>query len=404
MRFAALILVGTISLSAGNSINQWTYDNGYKVSVGTVSSCNENVDQFPDKVAPLFAKYGITYKNTYKIVENKVLNKKYVLYQRGCSRPAAADGQDIDGVFEIPLSKVYMSSSTYFGFMELMGERSSMRIINGLYSSSPCLHRQVSDGWTKNAPFTNWCSSTLGYCDLKDTDNNATTPNVQVPNEALNALKIEGSFCTTGLVCKNPIMVSDISENNFYAAGEWIEYFSVFFNREAIVGQFADTTRQRWVTSSEFAMSIQDKKRVLFVSYWKEAYPAYGTYKGWEVKTCDPSTSYTRYCELVKAAGAIAVNSDTSALAVFDFGRKADPSGGTEWLAGGQLQPDALLLDVIKSVYPDKVPKHEFVFMRNLLDSVKSGSLDCANVPTQLGCPMTGKELIAKCTDLSATV
>eukprot|EP00960_Hanusia_phi_P056929 763403-Hanusia_phi.AAC.4 len=45
------------------------------------------------------------------------------------TRPAEANGQvdfailpqDVDGVFQIPLSRVYMSSSTYFGFMELMG-------------------------------------------------------------------------------------------------------------------------------------------------------------------------------------------------------------------------------------------------------------------------------------------
>eukprot|EP00960_Hanusia_phi_P056928 763403-Hanusia_phi.AAC.3 len=154
---------------------------------------------------------------------------------------------------------------------------------------------------------------------------------VQVANAELNNLEIQGSFCTDGLVCKNPIMVSDISENNFYAAGEplttrncfingisgeWIEFFSVFFNREAVVSKFSDKTRQRWVASSQFAMSISNKKRILFVSYWKVGYPAYGTYKGWEVKTCDPSTSYSRYCELVKAAGGIAVNDDTSALEV----------------------------------------------------------------------------------------
>ena len=40
------------------------------------------------------------------------------------------------------------------------------------------------------------------------------------------------------------VLVSDSVENNFYAAGEWIEYHALFFNREKEVSEITGLSRQ----------------------------------------------------------------------------------------------------------------------------------------------------------------
>jgi hypothetical protein len=53
-------------------------------------------------------------------------------------------------VFEVPLRSMAITSATYFGALEVMGERAALRLINdyGLYTSLPCVHKQVADKYT----------------------------------------------------------------------------------------------------------------------------------------------------------------------------------------------------------------------------------------------------------------
>ncbi|EKX32923.1 hypothetical protein GUITHDRAFT_120874 [Guillardia theta CCMP2712] len=430
------LLICSQHTANGNYLNEWSVQgNQVSVNPGTVTKCDPTMDYFPYKATVNFAKFKIEYFKTYKVVTNTQANLKYVLYQSGCPKPPAADANDVAGAFQIPLSRVYVDSSTYFGDLELMGERLAIRLVNGEYTDNPCMWRQLDSKWTVNLPYGELWTSASGF-DLEN---------------------------------QNPIVVSDIYETTYYAANEWIKFFAAFFNREMSVQSFADAVRQRWVCNSKAVQTQSVQKKMLFLYYWTTFYnnsnPAWITYKGWEVKSCKEEY---RYCELFQAAGVIPINNDTSTLPVanavtkiagqdyqavpdqsiiqyakeadiilfmnpwcdptagtqcvqgfidifnklsgipavnnkqvFHLSRVTDPMGGTKEESEGQLQPDALLKDIIKMAYPRLLPNYQFTFALNLYDSIKNGNLDCTSTPYALGCPVSGSALAAQCNNLT---
>ena len=157
-----LLAIASVSAQAPttNTVNKWKAEaSGAFTSVeGSLAGCTAETDAFPEKARVAFANFAVEYKKTYKIVTNKGATPplKYLLWQRGCPKPAEADSKNGDGssvyagVFEIPLRSVAITSATYFGALEVMGERAALRLINdwGLYTSLPCVHKQVADKYT----------------------------------------------------------------------------------------------------------------------------------------------------------------------------------------------------------------------------------------------------------------
>ena len=124
-------------------------------------------DMFPDKATVNFgAQYSITYNNSFKILTNYQMNppKTYALYQRGCPQPIGLVSsplqyfeylalidltwlfghiqQTADLMVPVPVTHVYVRSSTFLKWIEIIGERSSIIGVNGLYTASPCLNKR----------------------------------------------------------------------------------------------------------------------------------------------------------------------------------------------------------------------------------------------------------------------
>jgi hypothetical protein len=187
----ALHAVSSVSGQAPttNTVNEWKEASGLFTAVaGTLVGCTAETDAFPDKAKVAFAGFAVEYKKTYKIVTNKntMPELKYLLWQRGCPKPAEADSTDYSGVFEVPLRSVAVTSSTYFGAFDFMGERTALRLIidNQLYTNIPCMHKQVADQHTLLRT-TKW-DAKVGY--------HVVTNGVKFPVAELNDLKIEASF------------------------------------------------------------------------------------------------------------------------------------------------------------------------------------------------------------------
>lgn len=362
----ALLAVASVRAQAPttNTVNTWKEASGvFTAGGGLLAGCTAETDAFPEKARVAFANFAVEYKKTYKIVTNKGATPplKYLLWQRGCPKPSEADSKSGDGspvyagVFEIPLRSVAITSATYFGALEVMGERAALRLINdfGLYTSLPCVHKQVADKYTLVK--TGKWSPSVGYHTVPNATNG-----VKVPDEDLNALKIEATFAACSLNAATQkcelwstshpglVQVADTMETNFYAMGEWIEYHALFFNRETAVQQVTDLSRERWLCHSN-NNNMKEKKKVLLLDYFNTSYPDYATYKGWELKACQvcpdgpdpliqvgsevfsemqcvtkdgskkaavPSPTY-RWCEMIKAAGAVALNADLHTIPVF---------------------------------------------------------------------------------------
>ena len=233
-----------------NSVNSWTGPDAagvFTAGGGTVEGCTEDMDVFPEKGKVVFANFAVEYRNTYKIVTNRAAGVKYLLWQRGCRKPTdeqVGGYNQYAGVFEIPLRSVALTSASYFGAIEVMGERAAVRMVDSfkLYGSSPCMQKQHADGWTvlNNAwPAPMWDAESGFYTVAGDGS--------KQPDARLNALQIEATFHSTSTkAAPGLVQVSDLVENNFYAMGEWIEYHAFFFNREKEVASITDEARLRW--------------------------------------------------------------------------------------------------------------------------------------------------------------
>ena len=178
---------------------------------------------------------------TYKIVENKAEGKKYLLKQRGCPNPSDStvtalrnDAATFGGEFDVPLKSVAVTSSTYFPFLEQMGERPALRLYNTgtKYGATGCMQKQYEDGWTK-AKSLKWDSTNGWYADANwnsafDTGEADTDPALAT---------IEATFTSSlshSNVNMNSILLSDTAEPTFYGRGEWMEYMALWFNREQV--------------------------------------------------------------------------------------------------------------------------------------------------------------------------
>merc|ERR1712216_330487 len=123
----AIVLCAAVAHGAApttNYVNTWTYDSTAKTfdagTTGTATTCVATEDQFPNKGVVAFANFKVTYHKTYKIVENKAANKKYLLHQRGCTKSTDTtvstlknDTATFGGEFDIPLKSVKVASTTY---------------------------------------------------------------------------------------------------------------------------------------------------------------------------------------------------------------------------------------------------------------------------------------------------
>ena len=128
-----LLAIASVSAQAPttNTVNKWKAEaSGAFTSVeGSLAGCTAETDAFPEKARVAFANFAVEYKKTYKIVTNNGATPplKYLLWQRGCPKPAEADSKNGDGssiyagVFEVPLRSVAITSATYFGALEVMG-------------------------------------------------------------------------------------------------------------------------------------------------------------------------------------------------------------------------------------------------------------------------------------------
>jgi len=358
----AIVLCAAVAHGAApttNYVNTWTYNPTAKTfdagTTGTATTCVATEDQFPNKGVVSYANFKVTYHKTYKIVENKAANKKYLLHQRGCTKSTdatvtalKADTATFGGEFDIPLKSVKVASTTYFPFMEQIGERPAMRVYDSFtagHGTTPCMQKQWADGWIK----------------LKSASDAAT---------------VEATF-GSGATGAGAIVMSDTAEPTFYGMSEWAEFMALWFNREQKVATLTDTVRSNWLQckaeNSKQLATATAKPKVLFVEYYFTSYPSSGTFKGWSVEPCHkcddgsmpvltndfdgngvwkcgvsgkgPTTlsGANRYCELIEAAGGqvmqnhVLRNSAVQANPTVPASGTVDPWPVGPWAGGGSM-------------------------------------------------------------------
>jgi len=86
---------------------------------------------------------------------------------------------------------------------------------------------------------------------------------------------------------------------------------------------------------------------------------------------------------------------------VYDTGRITDPLGTTDFNNGAHMEPDVVLEDHIKTMYPSVNMAHEFVWLRNMMTEGAGMLHKCADDAAKIGCSETSAVLAAQCSDAS---
>eukprot|EP00968_Pinguiococcus_pyrenoidosus_P018738 scaffold1954_cov268-Pinguiococcus_pyrenoidosus.AAC.175 len=237
-----------------------------------------SVDYFPDKILVDFAThFEVTYNNSYKVCATSAFaealrlacagprprgrrgecsgaqdpeardhvvevtapgnEQKFVLYQCGTPVPNVPDA---DKYFSVPITKSVVAVTTLLPWIEQLGERATIA------------------GWGTVAPYSPCTASLLRSGEIVDAANGFNTNYTTA--EAIGAEIVFESFTpevgafarswkrtgrassgSCGTIPKGglhplAVAVTEYLENSVLTTGEWIEFMSLFYNKEAEVG------------------------------------------------------------------------------------------------------------------------------------------------------------------------
>eukprot|EP00931_Biecheleriopsis_adriatica_P030680 TRINITY_DN18064_c0_g1_i2.p1 TRINITY_DN18064_c0_g1~~TRINITY_DN18064_c0_g1_i2.p1 ORF type:complete len:504 (-),score=76.87 TRINITY_DN18064_c0_g1_i2:86-1597(-) len=225
------------------------------------STYDESHDYFPDKASVEFSTgFSVQYFKNYKVVDIPGRDEQYVLFQRGTPKPDPGQLAKKDAVFiPIPIDRAAVLSNAYFPYFELLGERRSMVVTTKFdYLNEPCLQKMsLEDGMldgvtdrdlTSSNPFvTNKVDVIFRWSGSRDNDLNNSADN------------------PAGLL--PPVVRVDTGAETT-AAGfmGWIEYVSLFFNREREASRMVAEMKTRYDCVVSY-LSSQPTVRVLYASF-----------------------------------------------------------------------------------------------------------------------------------------
>lgn len=261
---------------------------------------NTMVDYFPSKVvADDSQHWSVEYFDTYKVVTNSFYDETYVLYQCGTPEPQLDFVPSV--ITPVPLPDgVAVTTTTVIPYLELLGLRGEIKTYlgNDSYVSSPCFLELKS----------------LDQIETMDS-NPISAANATIwlsTNDHPERLIFDASWQITP--SDRTVSIGASKEGPNADVFEWLEFYSLFFNKEAEAKRILDSTSQRAQCISSNAQTLQetDGETVqaiwAYYSNWDPSVPP-----TWSLATCDPKFNY--YCEFAQACNVdlISVTNDGTA-------------------------------------------------------------------------------------------
>jgi hypothetical protein len=247
-------------------------------------------EYFPVKAAPQHSRtWDVEYRKWYKVATYTLDGKthRYVLTRKGCPTPDVT----ADAFITLPVSSAGFSSSTYHTYMEMMGSRATLKAMNGEYATTPCLNQMLLDNKTVDY---NKHPTVLSTLDVFFSDKWTSLDSLGGTIDA-----------------KRFVTVGPEAERDLLPQLEWLEFFSLFFDKEATVQSYVqDTEAAMLCLTSKLLLNAANntqngggKVRVLWATPDEKG--------DWSVGTCP---SY--YCEAIESAGGTVLNKRASVMAL----------------------------------------------------------------------------------------
>ena len=383
-----------------------------------VCSFDANADYFPIKVSPQRSTlWSVTYHKSYKVVENKADKTSYVAYLCGTPVPQLTGTLEGAKLVEIPIKTAAVLPSVIVPFVEYIGRRESIVYTGTQNIQSNCIAKLTQDSKIEALSLYGTGFSVLA----------ASPP--------------DAVFCDTGDwgSCKSgqgsglldnvtTISVAQHLESSLFGDVEWVEYLSLFYNREKAAKDVVDNIEARFECEKKKVTEVAGNKvKVCWANYYPNKHVDGNA--SWSVGADCSVSDAAWYCPIAEAAGievigrqqysptksghpykyltdeefasgpckdadmwfypasnfletdhygttaAIADKLDVlKRISAYNAGNVFDnmANGPYDWFESRIAEPDVLLMDFIKAFRPDVALDHKRVWLRKVLGTVEA--------------------------------
>jgi len=386
---------------------------------------DSSYDYFPDKATAFFsAGFSVEYFKSYKVVTIPNRGERYVLFQRGTPEPDHGQFSQAGTAFiPIPIERAAVLSNAYFPYFELLGERRSMVVTTKYdYLNEPCLQKMaLEDGGLDGVTGRDLASS-----------NPFATNNVDVIfrwSGSRDDDLVTGAETTAGPL--PPVVRVDTGAETT-AAGfmGWIEYVSLFFNREREASRMVGEMKARYDCIVSY-VRLQPPVRVLYSSFsyrggvvkcsfsdstWHQAMISHaggeviGAYPGYDSSGPCDMAAFREHAETADvwlyksnnfqegrygSTWSVMWNfsSEVAGVKAYSNGRTFDPNGNhfRDFWSSRVVQLDVELEDLVVILHPGLNYKHERVYWLDVKKEVDPGR----PVPDSCTCKYGAQQLKA---------
>ncbi len=372
-----------------------------------VTDYDASTDYFPNKATVDYATgFTITYFNNYKVME--VLAPfagstpddgfVYVLVQCGTPAPEGFEGALI---VEVPTNKVITMSTTFLPHLAELGLVDALIGVDSiLYTSTQSVIEKFDAGQLLEVGF----GSGVNVEAVLDAEPDLVIVNASgSPEYDAHPVLLEAGI--------NVAVAADYVENTPLGQAEWVKFTAAFLNADGDAQTLFDTKSEEYNALVALVADIPTEERpsLLWDSFlgYSGAWlvPGANTYVATLVRdaganliladdpnVADVNGSVPFDFEVVYEAGLAAnvwipasfgVTSLTDLLAqderyadfvalqtgnVFTNGARVNANGGNDYYENGINNPQDLLADLIKVLYPDLLPEYELIYTVKLAD------------------------------------
>jgi iron complex transport system substrate-binding protein len=335
--------------------------------------------------------FSIEYRQGYKLLHvrspwpGSKRGFSYVLYDRGRPRPR---GVEADGFFEIPLRRVVVFSTTYIPMVVELGEADSVVGVDAAASvSSPAIRARIASGKTFETA-RNWAPNIELLISLK--------PDAIFSYGMGNEWDLHPKLAEAGL----PVALSgDWNETEPLARAEWIKFIAAFYDKEELASAYFDKVAREYERVRALASATRERPRVLVNGPFQGTWTVSGGKSYMARFLADAGSTYL-WADDPSAVGvvlsveavyeralraevwlnpALKVDSkaDIAALdprlaslpavaagRVWNNNLRMSPGGGSDFFESAILNPDKVLVDLVKIFHPGLLADRSFTYYK----------------------------------------
>lgn len=359
------------------------------------ASIADSINYFPDRIQNVYSKnFRVQYFSNYKILtllkpfQDSDDSLQIVLYQRNTPKPKGFSKVQF---IEIPVEKTICLSSTQTAFVEFLGKESTLQAIQSKqYICSPKIEKLISEGKIKETG-------------LDENLNVELILSLKAKLLLTSGLMSGGKFDKYAQIIQNGTAVIPISEwleKHPLARAEWLKLIAIFFNEEKFANQKFEEIAQKYLDVAKNVEKIAQKPTVFCDMPFKDVWYMAGGKSYIAQLFADAGADYCQKNDTNTASLSLdfekvypiglktdvwlnlgMVKSKTDVLAqdkrfakfksfqknqMYNYHKKNNAQGFSDYWYSAVVNPQVVLMDLVKILHPDLMPDYETVYYEAL--------------------------------------